>query len=117
MSAKFKDPFVWVTGLIAAFLAGGAAAASAGISGIVIAPDKFNLSDGLTSTLKMVGVSFVISGLFGFFQRLQKSPLPEVVTTDTVMITKESVAGQAPTITTTQKTSVSTTEQPEKKDP
>jgi len=117
MSTKFKEPMVWFTGLLAAFLAGGAAAASAGISGIVIAPDKFNLNDGLGNTLKMVATSFVISGLFGFFQRLQKSPLPEVVTTDTVMITKESVAGGEPTITTTQKTSVSTTEQPEKKNP
>ena len=89
MSSKFKDPFVWFAGLLSAFLAGGAAAASTSISGFIIAPETFNTGSGLMKTLQLAGCSFIISGLLGFFQRLQKSPLPEVVNEETVIIKKD----------------------------
>ena len=79
MSTHLKNPWVWLHGLIAAFLAGGASAAAAGIGAMVIAPDKFDAGVNLTNTLKLVGTSFLISGLLGAFQRLSKSPLPEIV--------------------------------------
>jgi len=108
MPAKFKDPFVWFTGLIAAFLAGGAAAAASSISGIIIAPQTFNLQSGLIPTLKLAACSFIISGLLGFLQRLQKSPLPDVVTEDTVIIQKTEQAGKPPVTVTTEKTVTTT---------
>jgi hypothetical protein len=79
MGTHLKDPLTWLHGIIAAFLAGGASAAASGISAMVIAPDKFNVGANLGNTLKLIGTSFVISGLFGVFQRLSKSPLPEIV--------------------------------------
>lgn len=85
MGTHLKDPWIWLHGVVAAFLAGGASAASAGISAMVIAPDQFNTGANLGNTLKLIGTSFVISGLLGAFQRLSKSPLPEIVeTTDKV---------------------------------
>ena len=86
--AHFKDPLVWLAGLLSAFLSGGAGAVTAGISAIAIAPDKFNLQDGLKHTLTLMGTNFLVAGLFGFFTRLQKSPLPEVVLDQTTTITR-----------------------------
>lgn len=67
-----KDPKVWLHGLIAAFIGGGASAgAAAGVD-----PDSFNLVDweGFLNILKL----FAVSGLFSVFAYLKKSPLPEI---------------------------------------
>lgn len=89
--AHFKDPFVWLAGLLSAFFSGGAGAVASGISAIVIAPDKFNLKDGLHNTLHMMLANFVVGGVLGFCIRLQKSPLPEVVSDETTRITRKDV--------------------------
>ncbi len=86
--AHFKDPLVWIAGLLSAFLSGGAGAVTSGLSAIIIAPDKFNLQDGLRHTLTLMGTNFLVAGLFGFFTRLQKSPLPEIVSEETTTITR-----------------------------
>lgn len=88
MSARFKDPLVWFAGLVSAFLSGGAGAVTSGASAIAIAPNTFNLNEGLTNTLKMMAANFIVAGLFGFFTRLQKSPLPEIEEVDTTQLKK-----------------------------
>jgi hypothetical protein len=108
MSARFKDPLVWFAGLLAAFLSGGASSAAAGISANLIAPGQFDLHYNWRNTLALMGTTFLISGLLGFFQKLSKSPLPDIVTEETVTTRKESVDGQAPTITRTEEVTTTT---------
>lgn len=78
MSAHFKNPLVWLAGIIAAFIGGGASSVSAGIAANVIAPGQFDLTYNWQNTLKLMAVTFLISGLLSAFQKLSKSPLPEI---------------------------------------
>jgi len=109
---RFKDPLVWFAGLVSAFLSGGAGAVTSGLSAIMIAPDKFNIQAGLENTLKLMAVNFIVAGCFGFFTRLQKSPLPDVIQTDTTITTRAEVQGEEPILTVTRKTSVQITKPP-----
>lgn len=66
----------WLLGLMAAFIGGGAGAASAGISAAVITPEQYNLGAGLSHTLQLMAVSFIISGAVAAFSYLKQSPIP-----------------------------------------
>ena len=66
----------WFHGLASAFIGGGASAVSAAFSACMIDPVKFNLGAGLGSTLKMMWVSFLISGIVTTAAYLKQSPLP-----------------------------------------
>ncbi len=70
MLAKFKSPATWLHGLIATTISG---AAHAG-AGFIVAPQTFNLGEGL---IKLLELAF-ISGLISAFAYLQTSPLPEL---------------------------------------
>ena len=59
----------WLQSLLAAFITGGANAASA----MFIAPETFNLQN-----LKKVGAMFLVSGIFGVITFLKRSPLPNI---------------------------------------
>ncbi len=58
----------WVTGLIGAFIQGGASSITAG----VIAPDSFNFGDQLSNVMWLS----LISGIFGAALFLKTKPLP-----------------------------------------
>lgn len=88
MGTHFKDPLVWLHGLIAAFLGGGASAVSAAFAANMIAPGQFDLTYNWGNTLKLMAATFVISGALSTFQKLSKSPLPEIVEEDTKQLTK-----------------------------
>ena len=66
---------IWVRGLLAAFISGGASGVTGGITASMIDPKNFNLSDQLTHTLTLIGVTFVVSGILGTCAYLAKSPL------------------------------------------
>ena len=101
---------VWLHGLVAALIGGGSSGVIAGLAAMGIAPDKFDLNANLGNTFKMMGVVFLMSGVISVFTYLKQSPLPQIVTEDTVIIKKESVDGAPPTITTTEKTTITTKE-------
>lgn len=82
MGTHLKNPWVWLYGLVAAAINGGATSVTAGLTAIGIAPDKFNLGVELGNTLKMVGSVFVISSVLGAISYLSKSPLPQIEVTD-----------------------------------
>jgi len=66
----------WLHGLAAAFIGGGSSAVSAGFSAVMMDPTKFNLSTGMLDTLKMMLVTFFISGAITAFAYLKQSPIP-----------------------------------------
>jgi hypothetical protein len=88
MSAHLKNPWVWFHGLLAALIGGGSSGVVAGLAAIGIAPDKFDMNSNLHNTMKMVGAVFVISAIISAFGYLKQSPLPQIVETDTQIITK-----------------------------
>jgi hypothetical protein len=67
---------LWVKGLIAAAIAGGANGVMTGFAAVGIDPGHFNLQAGLHSTLCIAGASAVMSSLIGVAAYLKQSPLP-----------------------------------------
>jgi hypothetical protein len=66
----------WVYGLSAAFVGGGAAAASACISTLVVAPNEVNLGPQLHHFLELLAITFIVSGVTNALNFLRQSPLP-----------------------------------------
>lgn len=66
---------IWVRGLAAAFISGGASGVTGGITASVIDPNAFNLSTQLSHTLTLIGVTFLVSGILGVCAYLARSPL------------------------------------------
>jgi hypothetical protein len=67
---------LWVKGLIAAGIAGGANGVMTGFAAVGIDPGHFNLQAGLHSTLSIAGASAIMSSLIGVAAYLKQSPLP-----------------------------------------
>ena len=67
---------VWLKGLVAAAIAGGANGIVTGFAAIGIDPNHFNLQAGLRHTLTLGGVSAAISAILGVALYLRQSPLP-----------------------------------------
>jgi hypothetical protein len=63
---------LWFRGLVGAIIAGGAHS----VTGMAIAPEVFNLHEGLQKLFALAVGGGLISGAF----YLQKSPLPEIET-------------------------------------
>jgi hypothetical protein len=73
---------IWVRGLAAAFISGGASGVTGGITASVIDPNTFNLTTQLTHTLTLIGVTFIVSGILGTCAYLTHSPLGREKWTD-----------------------------------
>ena len=67
---------LWLHGLIAAFIGGGASAITSGFVASQLMPDRVNLGAGLFLTLKLIGATFVISGVLSAAAYLKQSPVP-----------------------------------------
>lgn len=67
----------WIHGLSAAFIGGVATAMDSGLALIIIAPDQFNLNNGLGRTMLTITVLGVLSGAKLAFAYLKQAPLPE----------------------------------------
>lgn len=67
---------LWIKGLIAAAIAGGANGVMTGFAAVGIDPGHFNLQAGLHATLSIAGASAVMSSLIGVAAYLKQSPLP-----------------------------------------
>lgn len=84
---KLKDPIVWLRGLVAAFIGGGAGAVASGFIAVAQTPQEYNLRDGLHNLLMMIGGTFVVTGVVSAAAYLQKSPLPELEEVKTESVT------------------------------
>lgn len=67
---------VWMKGIVAAAISGGANGIVTGFAAIGIDPSHFNLQAGLHATLAIGGVSAAISAILGVALYLRQSPLP-----------------------------------------
>jgi len=67
---------VWIKGIAAAAISGGANGIVTGFAAIGIDPSHFNLEAGLHHTLAIGGVSAAISAVLGVALYLRQSPLP-----------------------------------------
>jgi len=71
---------MWVKGILAAAISGGAGGILTGLAAVGIDPQHFNLQAGMGATIRIGGAAAVINSIIGVAAYLQKSPLPE--TTD-----------------------------------
>ena len=67
---------MWIHGLLAAIIAGGANGVITGFAAIGIDPTHFNLQAGLRPTLAIAGISALMSAIIGAAAYLKQSPLP-----------------------------------------
>lgn len=77
--SHWRNVEVWVHGLFAAAIGGGAAGVTAGLTAVGLSPDQFNFTGQLKHTLALVGSVFVVNGLIAVFLYLARSPLPALV--------------------------------------
>ena len=68
---------IWLKGLAAAGIAGGANGVITGFAAVGIDPQHFNLQAGLRPTLAIAGVSALMSAIIGVAAYLKQSPLPQ----------------------------------------
>jgi hypothetical protein len=68
---------IWLKGIVAAGISGGANGVITGFAAVGIDPAHFNLRAGLRATLAIAGVSALMSGIIGIAAYLKQSPLPK----------------------------------------
>jgi hypothetical protein len=68
---------LWLKGLVAAAISGGAGGILTGLAAVGIDPQHFNLQAGLGSTMRIAVAAALINSIIGVAAYLQKSPLPE----------------------------------------
>jgi hypothetical protein len=91
---------VWVYGLFAALIGGGAGGVSSGLAGMHLAPGQFGAAgDAGWNTLKLMGFTFIFAAIISVVAYLMKSPLPAIETT--VSVSQTTQPGQAVKTTTT----------------
>lgn len=75
-----KTTKLWLHKLAAAFIGGGSSAIISGLTGMGIAPDKFNITTltGLKHLIGLMVANFVVSGILSTMFYLRQSPLPEI---------------------------------------
>lgn len=74
MTSKMRK---WVHGLVCACLGGGLNAITSGFGSMLVAPEKFNLQEGLGKTLKLMGISFLFGAISHTAAYFKQSPPPE----------------------------------------
>jgi len=76
LSSKWFSAELWLKGAAAAAISGAANGIVTGFAAIGIDPHHFNLSAGIHDTLKIGGVSALLSAILGVALYLRQSPLP-----------------------------------------
>jgi hypothetical protein len=68
---------MWLKGLLAAAISGGAGGVLTGFAAVGIDPQHFNLQAGISATFRIGIAAALINAVIGVAAYLQKSPLPE----------------------------------------
>jgi hypothetical protein len=68
---------LWLKGMIAAGIAGGANGVMTGFAAVGIDPSHFNLQSGFHNTMAIAGVSAGMSSIIAVAAYLKQSPLPD----------------------------------------
>lgn len=67
---------IWLLGILAALVSGGANGCTSAFAANMIAPDTFNMDGGLTKLMQLVLANVIVGGGLGVAAFLMKSPLP-----------------------------------------
>ena len=67
---------IWLKGMVAAAVSGGAGGVLTGFAAVGIDPQHFNLQAGIGATLRIAAAAALINAVIGVAAYLQKSPLP-----------------------------------------
>lgn len=67
---------VWLKGIAAAMISGGAGAMTSALSSNIVAPGVFNLDHGFGPLVKLAAMNALFTGVYGVALYLAKSPLP-----------------------------------------
>jgi Zn-dependent protease len=67
---------IWLKGILAAAISGGAGGVLTGLAAVGIDPQHFNLQSGMGATLRIAAAAALINAVIGVAAYLQKSPLP-----------------------------------------
>jgi hypothetical protein len=79
-AASALDWSGWVRGFVGAIVSGGAGAVSSGSGGVILDPDKFNVTQGgLGHLLLLMGICFTFSGVISLAKFLQLHPVPDIL--------------------------------------
>ena len=68
---------IWLKGILAAAISGGAGGILTGFAAVGIDPQHFNLQAGIGATMRIAGAAALINAVIGVAAYLQKSPLPQ----------------------------------------
>jgi hypothetical protein len=72
-----KSFHIWLKGICAAAISGGAGGVLTGLAAVGIDPQHFNLQAGIGATLRIGVAAALINSVIGVAAYLQKSPLPD----------------------------------------
>ena len=67
---------IWLKGVVAAAVSGGAGGILTGFAAVGIDPQHFNPQAGMRETLRMAAAAALINSIIGVAAYLQKSPMP-----------------------------------------
>jgi hypothetical protein len=73
---ELKQFEIWIKGIVAAAISGGAGGVLTGLAAVGIDPQHFNLQTGMRATLHIGVAAALINAVIGVAAYLQKSPLP-----------------------------------------
>ena len=73
---EFKQFELWLRGVVAAAISGGAGGILTGLAAVGIDPQHFNLQAGMGATMRIGAAAALINAVIGVAAYLQKSPLP-----------------------------------------
>jgi hypothetical protein len=76
MEKQLKRIEIWLRGILAAAISGGAGGVLTGFAAVGIDPQHFNLQSGAGATLRIAAAAALINSVIGVAAYLQKSPLP-----------------------------------------
>ena len=76
MEKQLKRIEIWLRGILAAAISGGAGGVLTGFAAVGIDPQRFNLQSGAGATLRIAAAAALINSVIGVAAYLQKSPLP-----------------------------------------
>ncbi|HYA98040.1 MAG TPA: hypothetical protein VEH49_08095 [Methylomirabilota bacterium] len=68
---------IWIKGMLAAAVSGGAGGILTGLAAVGIDPQHFNLQAGMGATMRIAAAAALINAIIGVAAYLQKSPLPQ----------------------------------------
>lgn len=76
-TSPLRELGYWTAGVIGAFISGAAGAVSGGMGGMIVAPETFNIHEGLGKVVQLALATAVIPGIVSLAKYLNLHPVPK----------------------------------------